>query len=88
MSLVFAGLEVKEFDVGVLGPLAGLDLDQIDAVASDPLFQDIAEGFPPVIQALGDAAHLDKFVEGTDDRLLSISIFIDFRPMSSLTLIV
>lgn len=40
---------VEAFDIGILGGLAGLDVDQIDAVILGPLFQGQTDEFRAVV---------------------------------------
>ena len=60
---------VEALDVGILGWLSGLDVDEIDTVILGPLLQCLADEFRTIVQAqpFGRPAQFDQFVQGADD---------------------
>lgn len=59
---------VESLDVGVLGGLSRLDVDELDAALSGPLLQELANQLRSVVQAqsLRCPANLDQFVQRPD----------------------
>lgn len=69
VQYVGAERAIEALDIGVLGRLSGLDVDQIDAVALGPLLQCLADELRAIVQTQppGCATHLDEFVQGAND---------------------
>lgn len=60
---------IESLDVCILGGLAGLDVDELDAVLLRPLLQELADQLWPVIEAqpLRCSPNLDQFIQCPDD---------------------
>ena len=68
---------VESLDVGVLGRLSGLDLDQIDAVALGPLLQCGADELQAIVQTQSFGAPRTSLV----NRLLRTSVLVGWRTL-------
>src|SRR5882762_3848917 len=62
---------VEAFDVGILGRLARLDVDQFNDVASSPLAKGGTDEFRAVVQAQASrrTAQFDELIQCPDDAL-------------------